>query len=72
MIPPVERGVVETIPNGAGFGAAMFLSDEGFAFGERLAARAEQVDLDADPDFNSRYINAMKLTPNGSLRGSNG
>jgi uncharacterized 2Fe-2S/4Fe-4S cluster protein (DUF4445 family) len=65
MIPPVEREVVETIPNGAGFGAAMFLSDEGFAFGERLAARAEQVDLDTDPDFNSRYITAMKLTPNG-------
>lgn len=65
MIPPVEREVVETIPNGAGFGAAMFLSDEGFAFGERLATRAEQVDLDTDPDFNSRYITAMKLTPNG-------
>jgi uncharacterized 2Fe-2S/4Fe-4S cluster protein (DUF4445 family) len=65
MIPPVERQVVETIPNGAGFGAAMFLSDEGFAFGERLAASSEQVDLDADPDFNMRYINAMRLTPNG-------
>jgi uncharacterized 2Fe-2S/4Fe-4S cluster protein (DUF4445 family) len=65
MIPPVEREVVGTIPNGAGFGAAMFLSDDGFAFGERLAVRAEQVDLDADPEFNSRYINAMKLTPDG-------
>ena len=65
MIPPVEREVVETIPNGAGFGAAMFLSDDGFAFGERLAARAEQVDLDAAPDFNYRYINAMRLTPDG-------
>jgi uncharacterized 2Fe-2S/4Fe-4S cluster protein (DUF4445 family) len=66
MIPPVKREVVETIPNGAGLGAAMFLSDEGFAFSEQLAAESEQVDLDADPDFNMRYINAMRLTPNGS------
>jgi uncharacterized 2Fe-2S/4Fe-4S cluster protein (DUF4445 family) len=66
MIPPVEREVVETIPNGAVFGAAMFLSEEGFAFGEWLAASSEQVDLDADPDFNMRYISAMSLTPNGT------
>jgi uncharacterized 2Fe-2S/4Fe-4S cluster protein (DUF4445 family) len=66
MIPPVRRKTVESIPNGAGLGAAMFLSDEGFALGENLAARAEQIDLDLDPDFNKRYINAMALTPNGS------
>jgi uncharacterized 2Fe-2S/4Fe-4S cluster protein (DUF4445 family) len=66
MIPPVPREVVKTIANRAGFGAAMFLTEEGFAFAERLAARAEQVDLDADPDFNMRYINAMALVPNGS------
>jgi uncharacterized 2Fe-2S/4Fe-4S cluster protein (DUF4445 family) len=65
MIPPVRRQVVETIPNGAGLGAAMFLSDEGFALGEKLAARAEQIDLDLDPDFNMRYVNAMALTPDG-------
>ena len=65
MIPPVNREVVETIPNGAGLGAAIFLSEEGFAFGEQLAAESEQVDLDSDPDFNMRYINAMRLTPNG-------
>ncbi len=66
MIPPVRREVVETIPNGAGLGAAMFLSDEGFALGEELATRAEQIDLDLDPNFNMRYVNAMALTPNGS------
>jgi uncharacterized 2Fe-2S/4Fe-4S cluster protein (DUF4445 family) len=66
MIPPVRREVTETIPNGAGLGAAMFLSDEGFALGEKLAAHAEQIDLDLDPDFNMRYVNAMALTPDGS------
>jgi uncharacterized 2Fe-2S/4Fe-4S cluster protein (DUF4445 family) len=66
MIPPVHREAVESTPNGAGLGAAMFLSDEGFAFGEELAARAEQIDLDLDPDFNMRYVDAMALTPNGS------
>jgi uncharacterized 2Fe-2S/4Fe-4S cluster protein (DUF4445 family) len=63
MIPPVRREVVETVPNGAGLGAAMFLSDEGFARGEQMAASAEQIDLDLDPDFNMRYVNSLALTP---------
>ncbi len=63
MIPPVDPQRVETIANGAGLGAAMFLSDEGFALGEALAARAVQVDLDQDPQFISRYIGAMALKP---------
>jgi len=67
MIPPVKREVVESIANGAGLGAAMFLSDEGFAFGEALAERSEQIDLDLDPDFNTRYVNAMSLSPIESL-----
>lgn len=65
MIPPVRREVVESVANGAGFGAAMFLSDEGFALGEELAERAEQIDLDLDPNFNLRYVSAMTLSPNG-------
>jgi uncharacterized 2Fe-2S/4Fe-4S cluster protein (DUF4445 family) len=65
MIPPVRRDVVETIANGAGFGAAIFLTDEGFALGQELAARAEQIDLDQDPDFNMRYVSSMELSPNG-------
>lgn len=65
MIPPVRREVVETTANGAGFGAAMFLSDEGFALAKSLAAKAEQVDLDLDPDFNMRYVGGMELSPNG-------
>lgn len=65
MIPPVRPEVVETIANGAGLGAAMFLSDEGFALGEALAADAEQIDLDLDPDFNMRFVSSMALTPDG-------
>jgi uncharacterized 2Fe-2S/4Fe-4S cluster protein (DUF4445 family) len=61
MIPPVHREVVETVANGAGLGAAMFLSDDGFALGEALAARAEQIDLDQDPNFNLHYVSAMTL-----------
>jgi uncharacterized 2Fe-2S/4Fe-4S cluster protein (DUF4445 family) len=68
MIPPVRRDVVKMIANGAGLGAAMFLSDEGFALGEELAARAEQIDLDLDPDFNMRYVSAMVLSPNSHTR----
>jgi hypothetical protein len=41
----------------------MFLSDEGFARGEQMAASAEQIDLDLDPDFNTRYVNSLALTP---------
>jgi len=63
MIPPVRKEVVETIANGAGFGAAMFLTEEGFALGEKLAQRAEQVDLDTDPQFHHFYIEGMKLAP---------
>jgi uncharacterized 2Fe-2S/4Fe-4S cluster protein (DUF4445 family) len=61
MIPAVGLEVVETSANGAGFGAALFLDDDEFARGERIAAMAEQVDLDLDADFNRRYIEAMSL-----------
>jgi uncharacterized 2Fe-2S/4Fe-4S cluster protein (DUF4445 family) len=63
MIPPVAREKVETIPNGAGLGAAMFLTEDGFELGEALANRAEQIDLDQDPYFMPRYIGAMSLAP---------
>jgi uncharacterized 2Fe-2S/4Fe-4S cluster protein (DUF4445 family) len=61
MIPPVDLDVVEPSANGAGFGAALFLDEEQFARGERIAAEAEQVDLDLDADFNRRYIESMEL-----------
>ena len=34
-----------------------------FARGERIAAEAEQVDLDADPNFDRRFIRSLALTP---------
>ncbi|MBW2561726.1 MAG: DUF4445 domain-containing protein, partial [Deltaproteobacteria bacterium] len=51
MIPPVNEEVVETAANGAGFGAAIFLTEEGFTLGEELAQKAEQIDLDTDALF---------------------
>lgn len=63
MIPPVAKPVVETIANGAGFGAAMFLTDEGFALGEKLATKSRQVDLDQAANFYDFYIRGMKLAP---------
>ena len=63
MIPPVKKAVVETIANGAGFGAAIFLTEEGFALGEKLAREATQVDLDQDAHFYDFYIEGMKLAP---------
>jgi uncharacterized 2Fe-2S/4Fe-4S cluster protein (DUF4445 family) len=65
MIPPVQREAIETVANGAGFGAAIFLSDEGFERGEKLAAETKQVDLDLDANFNMLYVDAMALAPNG-------
>ncbi len=61
MIPPVDLGIVETPANGAGLGAALMLNDEEFARGERIAAAAEQIDLDLDADFNARYIASLGM-----------
>jgi uncharacterized 2Fe-2S/4Fe-4S cluster protein (DUF4445 family) len=63
MIPPVNRNIVETVANGAGFGAAMFLTEQGFALGEKLAEKARQVDLDQAANFYDFYIEGMKLAP---------
>jgi uncharacterized 2Fe-2S/4Fe-4S cluster protein (DUF4445 family) len=62
MIPRVALDVVEPSANGAGFGAALMLDEEEFARGERIAATAEQIDLDLDAAFNQRYIESMDLT----------
>jgi uncharacterized 2Fe-2S/4Fe-4S cluster protein (DUF4445 family) len=61
LIPAVDQEVVEAIANGAGFGAALFLSEEGFALGEKLAEKAEQIDLDANLDFQEQFISALAL-----------
>jgi len=59
----VKKKAVETIANGAGFGAAIFLTRQGFALGEKLARKASQVDLDQDANFYDFYIEGMKLAP---------
>lgn len=61
MIPPVPAEIVVSVANGAGLGAASFLSDDGFVRAEALAARAEHIDLDRDPNFNMNFVNAMAL-----------
>lgn len=61
MIPAVEPSIVETSANGAGFGAALLLDEEEFGRSVRIAALAEQINLDLEPDFNERYIEAMSL-----------
>ena len=62
MIPPVSLDAMETSANGAGLGAALFLDDAEFARGERIASIAEQVDLDMDPEFDARYIDALAFS----------
>jgi uncharacterized 2Fe-2S/4Fe-4S cluster protein (DUF4445 family) len=61
MLPDVDRARIETVANGAGIGAALFLHDEGFARGEALAARTQHVELNAEADFNARFVDALKL-----------
>jgi len=61
LIPNVDRSRIELIPNGAGLGAALFLRDDGFAIGEDLATRAQHIELDLDPAFNTRFVEAMEL-----------
>jgi uncharacterized 2Fe-2S/4Fe-4S cluster protein (DUF4445 family) len=61
LVPPVDRARLELVPNGAGLGAALFLQDDGFRRGEALAARASHVELDEDPDFNERFVQALPL-----------
>jgi uncharacterized 2Fe-2S/4Fe-4S cluster protein (DUF4445 family) len=63
MLPPVDPRRVESIPNGAGYGAASFLSDEGFERAIRIARQAEQIDLDARADFIHRFTESLSLEP---------
>jgi hypothetical protein len=37
-----------------------------------LAVRAEQIDLDLDPDFNMHYVSAMVLSPNSLTKPAGG
>jgi uncharacterized 2Fe-2S/4Fe-4S cluster protein (DUF4445 family) len=59
MLPPVPPDRVSSIANGAGLGAAQFLSDTGFARAEALARRAEHINLDASHAFMERFAAAL-------------
>jgi uncharacterized 2Fe-2S/4Fe-4S cluster protein (DUF4445 family) len=61
LVPHVDAARLRLVPNGAGLGAALFLRDEGFRLGEALAARARHLELDQDPEFNARFVEAMQL-----------
>jgi uncharacterized 2Fe-2S/4Fe-4S cluster protein (DUF4445 family) len=61
MIPLVSRDIITAEPNGAGFGAALFLDEQRFARGERLARASRQVDLDLALQFNERFLQSMTL-----------
>lgn len=61
MLPPVRPEIVESIANGAGLGAASFLSDAGFARAEAIARRAEHLNLDASHAFIERFAAALSL-----------
>jgi uncharacterized 2Fe-2S/4Fe-4S cluster protein (DUF4445 family) len=63
LLPTVVPQVVKSIPNGAGCGAASFLSEEGFERSLLLAERAEQCDLDMDAQFFDRFIGSLALIP---------
>lgn len=59
MLPSLPQERVVNIPNGAGFGAAIFLSDEGFARGVQLARAARQINLDQATEFHEVFIESL-------------
>ncbi len=61
LLPPVDRARIEFAANGAGMGAAQCLRDEGFARGQALAQRTQHIELNHDPEFNARFVNALAL-----------
>jgi uncharacterized 2Fe-2S/4Fe-4S cluster protein (DUF4445 family) len=63
LLPTVAPQVVKNIPNGAGLGAASFLSEKGFERALLIAERAEHFDLDLNAQFFHRFIDALALIP---------
>lgn len=61
LLPNVEQARIELVANGAGVGAALFLRDDEFARGEAIAARAQHIELNAEANFNARFVDALKL-----------
>ncbi len=63
VLPEVRAGVIRSIPNGAGMGAAIMLEPERAREAEITAARALHVELSLDPLFMDRYVSNMRLSP---------
>ncbi len=61
VLPALPAGLVQSISNGAGLGAAMMLNDEAFERANALASKVEHVELNADPEFMDCYIESMQL-----------
>jgi uncharacterized 2Fe-2S/4Fe-4S cluster protein (DUF4445 family) len=61
LLPPVRPETIETVSNGAGLGAALFLTDSGPARAEALAQRAEHINLDSDREFIEKFNTALRL-----------
>ena len=61
MLPSLPQERVENIPNGAGFGAAEFLSDAGFVLGIQLAKAAQQIDLDQATEFQEVFVESLQF-----------
>ncbi|MCP4141783.1 MAG: DUF4445 domain-containing protein [Chloroflexi bacterium] len=59
MLPSLPQERIENIPNGAGFGAAIFLSEEGFERGIRLANASTQIDLDQAAEFHEVFVESL-------------
>jgi len=63
LLPEVDPVRVASIANGAGMGAALMLLEDNFARAEELALRVEHVELNLDPQFQERFIEALTLAP---------
>jgi uncharacterized 2Fe-2S/4Fe-4S cluster protein (DUF4445 family) len=61
LLPPVPLETIETVSNGAGLGAALFLVDDGPARAEALAQRAEHINLDSNRQFIEKFNAALAL-----------
>ena len=61
LLPPARPESIETVSNGAGLGAALFLADSGPARAGSLVRRAEHINLDSDREFIEKFNTALRL-----------
>ncbi len=61
VLPECPSGLIHSIPNGAGFGAAMMLSEDVWKTACETAAKVRHIELNLDPKFMDRYVSSMAL-----------